>query len=167
MCLCLSNSWSFLQTLMGSLHLRNQVAAQERRMADLTASNVQLRKVLADARAHEGELGVPWTEEKHKLFQRGLQMVRKGDWRGISRNFVKTRTPTQVASHAQKYFLRRNSFSRRCRRSSLFDITTETETLQKKIIHILLCNNSKSEALPPVVTRMLQSGDWPCPSTHQ
>ena len=42
---------------MGSLHLRNQVAAQERRMADLTASNAQLRKALADARAHEGELG--------------------------------------------------------------------------------------------------------------
>ena len=42
---------------MESLHLRNQVAAQERRTADLTASNAQLRKVLTDARAHEVELG--------------------------------------------------------------------------------------------------------------
>ena len=42
---------------MGSLHLRNQVAAQERRTADLTASNAQLRKALAEARAHETELG--------------------------------------------------------------------------------------------------------------
>ena len=57
MFLRLSNSWSFLQTLMGSLHLRNQVAAQERRTADLTASNAQLRKALVDARAHESELG--------------------------------------------------------------------------------------------------------------
>ena len=71
-------------------------------------------------------LGIPWTEEEHRLFLLGLQKVGKGDWRGISRNFVKTRTPTQVASHAQKYFLRRNNFNRRRRRSSLFDITTHT-----------------------------------------
>lgn len=74
----------------------------------------------------ERKRGVPWTEEEHKLFLLGLQKVGKGDWRGISRNFVKTRTPTQVASHAQKYFLRRTNLHRRRRRSSLFDITTES-----------------------------------------
>ena len=42
---------------MGSLHLRNQVAVQERRTTDLMASNAQLRKALAEARAHETELG--------------------------------------------------------------------------------------------------------------
>ncbi|CAN8312532.1 unnamed protein product [Cochlearia groenlandica] len=70
--------------------------------------------------------GVPWTENEHKRFLLGLQKVGKGDWKGISRNFVKSRTPTQVASHAQKYFLRRTNLNRRRRRSSLFDITTET-----------------------------------------
>uniref|UniRef100_A0A5B6YH26 Putative MYB transcription factor 1 n=1 Tax=Davidia involucrata TaxID=16924 RepID=A0A5B6YH26_DAVIN len=85
-----------------------------------------------DAVPHQSSLnrerkrGVPWTEEEHKLFLLGLQKVGKGDWRGISRNFVKTRTPTQVASHAQKYFLRRNNLNRRRRRSSLFDITTDS-----------------------------------------
>ncbi|XP_016482952.2 putative transcription factor At5g61620 [Nicotiana tabacum] len=79
------------------------------------------------ARSRERKRGVAWTEEEHKLFLLGLQKVGKGDWRGISRNFVKTRTPTQVASHAQKYFLRRNNINnRRRRRSSLFDITTHT-----------------------------------------
>ncbi|GJZ68635.1 transcription factor MYB1R1-like protein [Tanacetum coccineum] len=74
----------------------------------------------------ERKRGVPWTEDEHKLFLLGLQKVGKGDWRGISRNFVKTRTPTQVASHAQKYFLRRSNLNRRRRRSSLFDITTDS-----------------------------------------
>jgi len=30
----------------------------------------------------------------------------QGDWKGISRAFVPSRNPTQVASHAQKYYLR-------------------------------------------------------------
>ncbi|CAA7013647.1 unnamed protein product [Microthlaspi erraticum] len=78
--------------------------------------------------SRERKRGIPWTENEHKRFLLGLQKVGKGDWKGISKNFVKSRTPTQVASHAQKYFLRRSNLNRRRRRSSLFDITTETVT---------------------------------------
>ncbi|XP_027367018.1 transcription factor DIVARICATA-like [Abrus precatorius] len=73
---------------------------------------------------NERKKGTPWTEEEHRLFLIGLSKFGKGDWRSISRNVVVTRTPTQVASHAQKYFLRQNSVKKERKRSSIHDITT-------------------------------------------
>ncbi|KAJ4957887.1 hypothetical protein NE237_024998 [Protea cynaroides] len=87
----------------------------------------------------EKKKGIPWTEEEHRLFLIGLQKLGKGDWRGIARNFVISRTPTQVASHAQKYFIRQSNAPRRKRRSSLFDMmpdmSMESTTMTEE--HIL------------------------------
>ncbi|CAK9188052.1 unnamed protein product [Ilex paraguariensis] len=78
--------------------------------------------------AHERKKGTPWTEEEHRAFLIGLEKLGKGDWRGISKNFVPTRTPTQVASHAQKYFLRLAGTEKKRRRSSLFDMSFKEPT---------------------------------------
>ncbi|CAN6439150.1 unnamed protein product [Victoria cruziana] len=81
----------------------------------------------ADSTGVQGKSGegkrrksVPWTEDEHRRFLVGLQMYGRGDWRGISRYAVISKTPAQVASHAQKYYLRLNSEKKR---SSIHDVT--------------------------------------------
>ncbi|KAL2493153.1 myb-like transcription factor family protein [Abeliophyllum distichum] len=86
--------------------------------------------------------GVPWTEEEHRQFLLGLQKFGKGEWRHISRNFVPSKTPTQVASHAQKFFNRHcNSETRGKRRSSLFDMVLDTVCLGPiSLTNTVLCS---------------------------
>ena len=88
-------------------------------------SKKQAKAPAAKTSDQERRKGIPWTEEEHRLFLLGLAKFGKGDWRSISRNFVISRTPTQVASHAQKYFIRLNSLNKKDkRRSSIHDITS-------------------------------------------
>ncbi|KAL8097299.1 hypothetical protein AgCh_030436 [Apium graveolens] len=47
-----------------------------------------------------------WSLDEHRWFMRGLEIWGKGDWRNIAKYFVPSRTPSQVASHAQKFLKR-------------------------------------------------------------
>ncbi|VFQ99563.1 unnamed protein product [Cuscuta campestris] len=83
--------------------------------------------------------GSTWSEEEHRAFLVGLEKLGKGDWRGISRTYVPSRTPTQVASHAQKYFIRISCLDKKKRRTSVFDMplnqtttTTSTTTMEQQ-----------------------------------
>ncbi|KMT05116.1 hypothetical protein BVRB_7g172670 [Beta vulgaris subsp. vulgaris] len=119
----------------------------------------------------ERKKGVPWTEEEHKLFLMGLKKYGKGDWRNISRNFVVTRTPTQVASHAQKYFIRQLSGGKDKRRASIHDITTvnlETEALSPDNNSSSKRSNSPEQSTITVQTQQQQqqANSITMPKTH-
>lgn len=44
------------------------------------------------------------TFDSCSMFLLGLRVHGKGKWKIISRDFIPTKTPIQIASHAQKYF---------------------------------------------------------------
>ncbi|KAK1285642.1 hypothetical protein QJS10_CPB20g00543 [Acorus calamus] len=111
---CLSSSSSSSPSTSSSL-----VSIDE---ASNKISNGYLSDGLLGRSNQDRKKGTPWTEEEHRMFLIGLEKLGRGDWRGISRNFVTTRTPTQVASHAQKYFLRQTNLNKKKRRLSLFDV---------------------------------------------
>ncbi|MFQ6659338.1 hypothetical protein Gotur_028252 [Gossypium turneri] len=120
---------------------------------------------------HERKKGVPWTEEEHRQFLMGLKKYGKGDWRNISRNFVMTRTPTQVASHAQKYFIRQLTGGKDKKRTSIHDITTvnipDTPSSSPDHSKPLSPNNSSAviqsqqqSKVPSVTTKELFDFEW-------
>ncbi|XP_004251428.2 uncharacterized protein [Solanum lycopersicum] len=111
----------------------------------------------------ERRKGVPWTEEEHRSFLQGLAKHGKGDWRGISRNFVFSRTPTQVASHAQKYYSRLNGNNTN-RRNSIHDVSSVgaaniTEPSQQKSDELTgPCGGQSQLPIADYVTEAFEAG---------
>lgn len=92
-------------------------------------------------------VGQPWTESEHLGFLAGLNKLGKGNWRGISRLFVPSRTPTQVASHAQKHFLRVSGVTKRRSRFSTLDQAVSSGPVELNI------HSLPSASLPDVAAQ--------------
>ncbi|KAL8532341.1 hypothetical protein ACS0TY_008803 [Phlomoides rotata] len=120
---------------------------------------------------HQRRKGVLWTEE-HRLM--GLNKYRKGDWRSISRYYVISKTPTQVASHAQKYFNRQTSSTSVGRRHpSIHDIQIgshiPTPIPQRHATHGVdppLPNILSCGLIPSLVNFDMINGDDPLSPNH-
>ncbi len=74
------------------------------------------------------KIAVPWTKDEHDAFLRGMEHFGRGRWKDVSRHFVPTRTPTQVASHAQKHFMRIEKKMRAQATTATQTTTTTTAT---------------------------------------
>ncbi|CAJ2647072.1 unnamed protein product, partial [Trifolium pratense] len=68
-----------------------------------------------------------WKEDEHRQFLKGLLKYQRGQWKEISKEFVTTRSPSQIASHAQKYFDRNKDAVKKARkkRRSIHDTTID------------------------------------------
>lgn len=95
--------------------------------------------------ANTGKKGQPWTESEHLGFLAGLKKLGKGNWRGISRLFVASRTPTQVASHAQKHFLRLSGVTKRRSRFSTLDQAAGAKSILEAAAHAAQPGRSSPE----------------------
>jgi len=60
----------------------------------------------------------------NRLFVLGL-VKHERNWKEISNNFVPSKTSSQIASHAQKYFIRQNISKEEKKRKSIHDITLQ------------------------------------------
>ncbi|CAN4116213.1 unnamed protein product [Withania somnifera] len=83
-----------------------------------------------NVRSCSSSKGRRWSEDEQRGFLIGLEKLGKGNWVGIAKDFVPSRTPTQVASHAQKYFDRQKDENRASKRHkcSVFDINLDEES---------------------------------------
>ncbi|KAL2318365.1 hypothetical protein Fmac_032241 [Flemingia macrophylla] len=64
-----------------------------------------------------------------KLFLFGLKKFGKGKWKQIAEKILVTKNHTQIASHAQKYFLRLSNTVNQKKRRSIHDLTLETDEM--------------------------------------
>ncbi|XP_049349753.1 uncharacterized protein LOC125814335 [Solanum verrucosum] len=79
--------------------------------------------------SHCNSKGRRWSDDEQRAFLIGLDKLGKGNWTRIAKEFVPSRTPTQVASHAQKYFDRqKENRALKCKKSSVFDINLDEES---------------------------------------
>ncbi|KAK7251553.1 hypothetical protein RIF29_34849 [Crotalaria pallida] len=67
---------------------------------------------------------IRWNEDEHRLFVKGVNKYGRGDWISISKYLLPSRTPSQIASHAQKYFIRQGTCAARKKRRSIHDVPT-------------------------------------------
>lgn len=97
--------------IIASLHKTNRELLDELNESKLQLQSIQSQLLRAKdkSKSHDGGYKVAqsryWTQEEHEAFLEALERFGPKDVKAISA-FVGTRNPTQVRTHAQKYFLR-------------------------------------------------------------
>ncbi|MED6213247.1 hypothetical protein PIB30_091303 [Stylosanthes scabra] len=114
------------------------MAAATREQNEPTNDNRIEHRLLRRATGNNNERKVEhWTQEEHRLFVKGLDEFGKSKWKEISKLYVGTRNPTQVASHAQKYFNHKKKSKGECRRKNIQEKTSMTTDHRIDLCHNL------------------------------
>lgn len=87
-----------------------------------------------------------WSTEEHCAFLRGMRVHGRGSWVNIAK-YMRTRTATQVASHAQKHFISLARPRHSVSQQSLF-ITVSHPTARK--FNTLVAHKSWAARLLPL-----------------
>ncbi|XP_014491845.1 uncharacterized protein LOC106754347 [Vigna radiata var. radiata] len=66
-----------------------------------------------------------WTEDEHRLFLLGLIACGEGHWKDISELYIVSKSPSQVASYAQKYKIHQNASTKNKKRKSIHEVSIE------------------------------------------
>lgn len=67
---------------------------------------------------------VPWSEEDHKNFLRGIRAHNWGNWKTIQKRFLPNKSVSQITSHGQKFLKKKNS-NKEKKRKSIHDVTLD------------------------------------------
>nr|QSD99808.1 MYB family transcription factor [Melilotus albus] len=153
--------------------LDTDIIESDRAVASLNSNdnNNLLEAEAVPEESHEGKRGrrerVHWTEDEHKLFLKGLKKYGKGRWKDISKEFVVTKTPIQIASHAQKYFIHLNATEKeKKRRRSIHDTSVEEQEdvipsieKQSEIPHLVTAPiEDQQNEIPPMLCLLFPIG---------
>ena len=99
-----------------------------------------------------------WTDEEHQLFLEGIKQFGKGAAanRQISEKFVTTKTPSQVASHAQKYYLKANAPSAPLEDSAMNNVARQVTTTKSPIDlqHMVWVKTGKTAVWPGTIAEI-------------
>ena len=106
-----------------------------------------------------------WTDEEHQLFLEGIKQFGKGAAanRQISEEFVTTKTPSQVASHAQKYYLKANAPSAPLEDSAMNNVARQVTTTKSPIDlqHMVWVKTGKTTVWPGTIAE-IHDGNGQC-----
>ncbi|KAI9124662.1 hypothetical protein K1719_004584 [Acacia pycnantha] len=104
-----------------------------------------------------------WTLEEHTLFLLGVKKYGWGHWKNVSKYAVMTRDASQVASHAQKFYIRQKEReTREHARGNIHDITLANSN-PGHLNHLL---SSRPHLVPHSRSIMQQSHQAALPIRH-
>ena len=131
-----------------------------------TATSAEDKKQKAtDAVAPTQSKRMRWTDEEHQLFLEGIKKFGKGAAanRQISEEFVTTKTPSQVASHAQKYYLKANAPSAPLEDSAMNNVARQVTTTKSPIDlqHMVWVKTGKTAVWPGTIAE-IHDGNGQC-----